>query len=99
MSNHSLDLEKLAKLADLKLSDSEKKELEPQLAEVVEYFDQLKNIDTENTRPTSQTTGLVDVTRPDKINPTRILSAEEATSNAKLEHNNYFVVDALLNKD
>lgn len=94
-----MDLSKLSKLADLTLSDTEAKELEPQLTEIIDFFDQLNEVDTQNTEPTSQTTGLVDVTRSDKINTTRILPVSEAVSNAKHEINNYFVVDALLDKD
>lgn len=82
------DVKRLAKLADLELSESEIKELTPQLSEVINFFDELKEVNTDSVEPTSQTTGLTDVLRKDEIDSTRILKLE----------NNYFEVKALLDK-
>jgi len=92
------DIKRISELATLTLTDKEIETFAPQLGEVVEYFDQLNEVDTSSTEPTSQTTGLEDVTRADEIDTTRVLSVEQAVLNAHHEHNNYFVVDALLDK-
>lgn len=83
------DLIRLAKLADIQITDSEISEIAPQLTEIVNFFDQLKEVDTSNVEPTSQTTGLVDVLRDDEIDVTRIIDKSEEI----------FSVDALLDKN
>ena len=94
-----MDLDKIAKLADLTLSDEEKKEFESELGEVVKFFDQLGEVNTDSVTPTSQTTGLTDVLRKDQINPSRIFNTEESVLNGKEIHNNYFVVDQVIDYD
>lgn len=91
-----MDLEKIAKLADLTLTEEEKNIIGPQLTDVVKFFDQLNEVNTDDITPTSQTTGLTDITRADEVNVTRTLKSEEALFNAKQENNNYFVVDAVI---
>lgn len=89
----------LAKLANLKLSPKEIKKFSGQLSDVVDYFDTLKQVDTDNVEPTAQTTGLTDNLRTDEIKSDQILSAEEALSGTDKIHNNYFKVPAILNNE
>jgi len=56
----------VAKLANLPLTDDEKKRLEPQLSEVLTYVDKLQKGDTSGVEPTSQVTGLENILREDK---------------------------------
>lgn len=86
------DVEHVAKLAKLKLSKSEVNKFQKQLSEVVSYIDELSKVPTDNVEPTSQTTGLVNVTRPDKTNPTQTLSQKAALSGSDEIHNGYFKV-------
>lgn len=86
----------VAKLAKLPLADDEVELFSKQLSEVVTFFDELNEVDTENVEPTHQTTGLTDVLRRDEIKPVNILSVEEAVSQAKNVYNNLFVVPRLI---
>lgn len=94
-----INIDHLAKLANLPLSASEAKELESQLQETLSVVDQLNQVDTKNTKPTSQVTGLENVFRPDLIDSTRILTQEQALQNAPNTHQGYFVVPAVIDSD
>ena len=48
------DVEYVAKLANLEVADSEKKELADQLSRIVEYVEQLNSLDVSSVRPTTQ---------------------------------------------
>lgn len=90
------DVKKVATLAQLPLTREEISTLKPQLSEIIEYVEQLNEVNTENIDPTSQTTRLINVFREDVVDPTRVLNSEEALSNTHDKHNNYFVVDLIL---
>ena len=89
-----IDVSHVAKLANLPLTDEEKKKFEAQLEETIAYVDQLSEIPTEKTPPTNQVTGLENVLREDKVKPS--LTQEQALNNAKKTHNGFFVVPAIL---
>ena len=61
------EVEHIAELARIELSDAEKKEFAGQLSDVLGYVDQLKEVNTDNIEPVSQVTGLVNVTREDIV--------------------------------
>ena len=89
-----IDVKKVAKLANLSLSTSEETLFEKQLDETVSYIENLKEIDTKDTKPTNQVTGLTNVTREDTTTPS--LSQKEALRNAKSTYNGFFKVNAVL---
>ncbi len=89
-----IDVKKVAKLASLSLSTSEETLFEKQLDETVSYIENLKEIDTKDTEPTSQVTGLTNVAREDTTTPS--LSQDEALKNAKSTYNGFFKVNAVL---
>jgi len=84
----------IAKLANLPLSHEEKQKFEKQLEETLSYVENLKEIDTKDVEPTSQVTGLENVTREDAASPS--LTQEEALSNTKSIHNGFVKVTAIL---
>jgi len=90
------DVEHVAALAKLPLSDKEIETYLRQLDEVLNHIGELDEIDTENTEPTSQTTGLENVFRPDELKPQQGLSQEEAISGTEKSYNGYFKVEAIL---
>lgn len=67
------EVEKIALLANLELTEVEKDSLAGQLADIVDYIDQLNELDTMAIRPWSQgSAGEVDsssATRPDRVLP------------------------------
>jgi aspartyl-tRNA(Asn)/glutamyl-tRNA(Gln) amidotransferase subunit C len=91
------DISRVATLASLPLTDDEKKKLVPQLEETLKYVEVLEEVDTKNVEPTSQVTGLENVTRADKAQAS--LSQEEALSNTKETHNGYVMVPVILESE
>lgn len=61
------DILKLAQLARLELSDAEVEEYVKEISEILQYVEQLDDIDVDGLQPTNQVTGLTDVTREDEI--------------------------------
>jgi len=61
------EVEHIAKLSKLDLSDEEKELYSEQLSSVLEYVEQLKEVDTNSVKPTSNVTGLSNVFRDDLV--------------------------------
>ncbi|MBI5621811.1 Asp-tRNA(Asn)/Glu-tRNA(Gln) amidotransferase subunit GatC [Candidatus Falkowbacteria bacterium] len=61
------EVEHIARLARLDLSAPEKKKYAKQLTDILDYIDQLQEVETTNVEPTYQVTGLGDVDRLDEI--------------------------------
>lgn len=87
----------VAKLASLPITKDEEKMLEKQLDETLAYIDILNEVDTQKVTPTSQVTGLENVTREDVA--TKSLTQEEALSNIAEQHNGSFKVKAILESE
>lgn len=92
-----INISHIAKLANLSLLPNEKSKLEKQLEETIDYVNELNNVDTKNVEPTSQVTGLENVTRQDIAKPS--LSQDQALANAKSKHNGFFKVKAIFNEN
>lgn len=90
------DVEHVARLAKLSISNKELEKYLKQLDEVINYIGELNEVDTESTEPTSQTTGLENVTRADELSPQQSLSNQEALAGTEKIHNGYFKVEAIL---
>ena len=88
----------VAKLANLKLEEKEIAKFVSQLSSVVSYIEELASVDTSNTPPTSQTTGLENALREDKVDPASTLNVSDVVSGAKRQHNGYFVVPMILER-
>lgn len=87
---------KLAKLSKLRLSEDEIAEYQKELSEILEYVSQLSKVDTKNLKPTSQVTGLENVTRKDEIIDYGVTSAE-LLNNAPATKDNQIKVKRVLN--
>lgn len=92
-----LDISHVAKLANLSLSENEKKKFERQLEETIDYVNELDNVDTKDIKPTSQVTGLENVTREDTVKPS--LTQEQALKNAKSTYKGFFKVKGILQNE
>lgn len=92
-----INISHIAKLANLSLLPEEKLKLEKQLEETIDYVRELNQIDTENIEPTSQVTGLENITREDIAKPS--LLQDEALFNAKSKHNGFFKVNAIFKEN
>lgn len=91
------DIKHVARLANLTLTPEEEEKFSKQLEETVEYIKGLDEVDTEGVDPTSQVTGLENVTREDEIKPS--LTQEQTLSNATSTHNGFFKVKGILNNE
>lgn len=65
------DVRHIAKLARLNLSDEEVKKFTRELSSILEYVDQLKEVDTKDVIPTAQVTGLHNSFRADEVKPSQ----------------------------
>lgn len=88
-----IDISQIAKLANLDLTFREKKKFSSQLASILEYIGKLKRLKTENIQPTSQVTGLENVTSQDYPRPS--ISQEIALSGTRNQDNGFFRVKAI----
>ena len=88
-----IDIEHVAKLANLPLDKRHMEILGEQLTETLLYIDRLNEIRTEKVEPTSQVTGLTNIIRDDTVSDS--LPQEAALENAPDTHNGYIVVDAI----
>lgn len=92
-----INIQNLAKLANLPIDDALAKKLQKQLESTIEHVESLSQLDTRNVEPTFQVTGLENITREDTPKPS--LSQADATKGAKKIHNGFFIVDAVLDAD
>ena len=67
MSSDSFDIEKIALLARLKLTEEEQTRLGQQFKGILEHIDQLNQLDTKNVEPTSHVLPLQNVFREDEV--------------------------------
>jgi len=61
------EVEKVAKLARIEITEPEKEKFAKQLTNILDYVNQLSEVNTENVLPTSQVTELNNVMRADEI--------------------------------
>src|SRR5688572_16233415 len=92
------DVLHVANLAKLNLTDNEVDKFTTQLSSIVNYMEELNEVDTDNIDPTTQTTGLTNVLRGDEIKTDQVLSQDEALSGTDETHNGYFKVPAILSE-
>lgn len=74
------DVDHVARLARLTLSDAEAERMREQLAAILAYIDKLRELDVEGVEPTSHAVPLVNVFREDEVQPS--LPREAMIANA-----------------
>lgn len=93
-----MDVAKIAKLANLTLTDDELKKFPAQFEQTLKVIEQLQEIDTDGVELTSQVIDLENVMRDDVIDTGRQLSQSEALAMADRSANGFFVVKQILSK-
>ena len=88
------DVEHVAILARLGLTEDEKKKFTEQLSGILEYAETINQLDTKNTAPTSHAIPMKNVFREDKAVPCEDL--KEIIANAPEEENNMFSVPKIM---
>lgn len=84
------DVEHVAKLARLELTEEEKQKFTTQLGDVLKYVDQMNEVDTSNVEPMAHAIDFVNVMRDDVVKYDE--TKEELMMNAPDEENGYFKV-------
>ena len=84
------DVEHVAKLARLDLTEEEKVKFSKQLGDVLKYVEQMNEVDTSNVEPLSHVVDFNNVMREDEIHYD--CSKEELMMNAPEEENGFFKV-------
>ena len=91
------DVEHVAHLARLGLTEEEVTELEGQLNHILEVFAVLSELDTEDIPPTARVIELENVLRDDVVRPG--FGREEALADAPERTDEHFVVPAVLDTE
>ena len=87
-------VEHVAKLARLEVSEDEKAMFARQLSAILTYMDQLKEVDTEGVEPTATVLPTENVFREDEVTPS--LTQEQALANAPDQSEGFFRVPKIL---
>jgi aspartyl-tRNA(Asn)/glutamyl-tRNA(Gln) amidotransferase subunit C len=90
------EVERVAQLARLELTDAEKTGFAEQLSHILTYVDQLQVVSTEGVPLTSSV--VIDKTVLREDTPRECLSLDKALSNAPESHDGFFVVPKILGK-
>lgn len=87
------DVKHIARLANLNLSEAEVEKFRLQLSAILDYMEVISSIDTSNVSPTTQITGLKNISRGDI--PQTSLNQEDAVATAPSKHNGFIKVKAI----
>ena len=88
------EVEHVAKLARLELSEQEKEQLTDQLSNILTYVETLNSIDTKGVEPTSHVLDIKNVMRDDVAKPS--LTQEQALANAPDKAAGHFKVPKII---
>lgn len=94
MSLSREQVEHVALLARVGITDEDVDRFSHQLSDVLDYFERLREVDTENVPPTSHTLPLHNIMREDEPQPP--LGADEVLANAPQQEDGRIRVRAIL---
>ncbi len=93
-----VEVEQIAKLANLSLSPDEVEKFPSQLEESLEYVENLQEIDTSQVPENYFTTPLKNVLAEDIVDESIMLTQAEALKNVKNTKRGYFVVKRIIHE-
>lgn len=88
------DVEYIAELAKLELSEEEKRNFQKDLNQIVAYFEKLNELDTSAVEPLSHAREILNVMRKDRAKTS--LPVDEALSNAPDRKGSFFKVPKVI---
>ncbi|PSO56866.1 MAG: Asp-tRNA(Asn)/Glu-tRNA(Gln) amidotransferase GatCAB subunit C [Cyanobacteria bacterium QH_8_48_120] len=88
---------KVAYLARLELNSEEEEQLTTQLSSILEYFEQLSELDTTDVPPTFRAIDVSNVTRPDELQP--FPERDAMLEQAPEQEDDYFRVPQILSSE
>lgn len=89
-----MDIEKVARLARIELSQEEKMIFGAQLEQILSYMEQLNEVDTSGVEPTSHAIPLYNVFRDDEVRPS--FPRKEVLEIAPEEEDGHFRVPRII---
>ncbi|MDO8667521.1 MAG: Asp-tRNA(Asn)/Glu-tRNA(Gln) amidotransferase subunit GatC [bacterium] len=90
------EIQHIAKLARLDLTETELEKYGGQLSNVLNYIDQLKEVDVSGVEPTAQVTGLTNVLREDKAEDWDKKEIEQALADAPEKEDRFIKVKRVI---
>ena len=88
------EVERVAKLARLEVSEAEQSAFAKQLSQILTHVETLKQFDTEGIQPTATVLGQINVFRDDEVRP--CLPVEKALANAPEREADAFSVPRII---
>lgn len=92
--NSKIDINHIAKLARLKLTDAEKERFSMQMGTIIEYIEKLNELDTKNVEPTAHVLGLSNVFRDDEA--TKPLTDQDLISDSPAHSKGHYEVPKII---
>jgi len=93
---NSEQVEHIAKLARIELTEKEKEKFANELSSILGYVEKLNQVDTSKVEGISQVTGLERVLREDEVRKEKLDIHDELIKEAPAKKNNYFKVPKIL---
>ncbi|WP_373529800.1 Asp-tRNA(Asn)/Glu-tRNA(Gln) amidotransferase subunit GatC [Nostoc sp.] len=88
---------KVANLARLELTPEEEKQFTTQLGDILDYIQQLNELDVTNVSPTTRAIDVSNITREDELQP--YADRESILNNAPEQEGEFFKVPKILNAE
>ena len=89
-----MDIEKVARLARLELSEEERETFGNQMEQILTYMEQLNRLDTTGVEPTSHAIPINNVFREDEVRPS--ITQEEVLAISPDEEDGHFKVPRII---
>lgn len=89
-----MEIDHVALLARVELSDDEKKLFSGQVGRIIDYIDKLNEVDTSDVEPTAHILPMKNVFREDRLRPS--LPLEKALQNAPERDNTFYRVPRII---
>ena len=93
-STEGMDVEYVAHLARLKLTEDEIKTFQGQLDQILEQVEMLAELDVEGVEPTAHAMPVQNVFRKDEVRPS--MERDKALKNAPAEHQQQFLMPKIV---
>ena len=91
------EVKKVANLARLNITEAEEAELTTQLNSILEYFEQLSELDTTDVPPTTRAIETSNITRADELSP--FPNKEDLLKAAPEQQGEFFRVPKIISSD
>ena len=94
MSITSADIDKIANLAKLDLSEAEREKFASQLSDIVSYIEKLNQLNTDDVKPLAHVNDLTNVFREDKARPS--MEKQDVFKNSPQHDDEFFLVPKVI---